>query len=105
MEKLQESINDEEDADMDEESKREVSEIPGNNEIRRIDSTYSSSLLQNNQGQLPLGDYISLLTSSLESLRRLEVTLPLLQLDINIDDFKLKIQEAKDAIEGKLLKI
>jgi len=41
MEKIQESINEEEDADMDEESKREASEIPGNNEIRRIDSTYS----------------------------------------------------------------
>jgi len=70
-----------------------------------MDSTYSSSLVQNEKSLLPLGDYISLLTSSLESLRRLEVTLPLLQLSHDVDGFLQKIQSVKESIELKLQSI
>jgi hypothetical protein len=54
---------------------------------------------------MPLGDYISLMTSSLESLRRLEVILPLLQLSYDTEPFIQMSNCLKKAVEAKLQSI
>eukprot|EP00347_Sterkiella_histriomuscorum_P024501 403330892 len=73
--------------------------------LTTIDSTYSSTLhMLHDKNQLPIGDVISLMTSSQEAIRRLEVTLPQLHL-YGIDfpeSFMKNLQQIRKLIDGKL---
>ncbi|CDW80107.1 UNKNOWN [Stylonychia lemnae] len=75
-----------------------------NFEIRLVDSTYSSTYQLNERNQLPIGDVISLMTGSVESLRRLEVSLPQLRLyGIEFgDELVQKLKSIRRAIDSKL---